>query len=522
MGGVIPEACWSYGGQEHATIRVERKRLNQLLKDSAKDLFDAVIVCDPSRWSRDNLKSKQGLEILRRNGRRFFVGTSEYDLTSPQHRFFLGMSAELNEFIALEQSRKSMINRIERAKRNIPTSGKLPYGRTFRRGKWGLEEEKVQKIHWAANQYLNGHSMERIAQTLGMNLSNLWKILTKRSGDVWEIKFESEKLDILETIKLGVPPILSEEKINAIHEKAAANKTFSHGKIKNEYMLSRMIFCACCGYAMVGQTNPRKKRYYRHARKRLGECGPRSWIPAGEIEKAVMIHVFEMFGDTSGLEKAIKDALPDRAELEELQLQKAELERESEEMQREKDNLIDCISKKIIEDEDARKKMKEIRERDHLLNEEIGEIGVRLDKSPSREKIEARAKAIKRDLNLHYGRYERISEMSYEEKRNLFQNIFAGRDAEGNRFGVYVEPSGSGKGSWKFTIKGGFIEKTGWTPISLPEIQCRVNVETEFVGDDYDPTFGMDAEGVTNLGLCSRDRGLPGSCSRSGTGPPRG
>jgi DNA invertase Pin-like site-specific DNA recombinase len=62
MGGIIPEYCWQYTGQEHATVGYERDKLNKLLQDSGKGIFDAVIVCDPSRWSRDN-KNKEGLAI---------------------------------------------------------------------------------------------------------------------------------------------------------------------------------------------------------------------------------------------------------------------------------------------------------------------------------------------------------------------------------------------------------------------------------------------------------------------------
>jgi len=76
----IPEECWKYSGQEHASPQMERNKLNQLLVDTSKGIFDAVIVCDASRWSRDNFKSKEGLEVLRQNGIRFFVGTTEFDL----------------------------------------------------------------------------------------------------------------------------------------------------------------------------------------------------------------------------------------------------------------------------------------------------------------------------------------------------------------------------------------------------------------------------------------------------------
>ena len=49
LNGTIPKRCWKYSGQEHATVNSERKNLEQLLSDSGKNSFDAVIVVDASR-----------------------------------------------------------------------------------------------------------------------------------------------------------------------------------------------------------------------------------------------------------------------------------------------------------------------------------------------------------------------------------------------------------------------------------------------------------------------------------------
>jgi len=57
-------STWAYCGQEHATPTQERKKLDKILVDASKDLFDAVIVADTSRWSKDNLKSSYGLQLF--------------------------------------------------------------------------------------------------------------------------------------------------------------------------------------------------------------------------------------------------------------------------------------------------------------------------------------------------------------------------------------------------------------------------------------------------------------------------
>jgi DNA invertase Pin-like site-specific DNA recombinase len=261
LNGTIPKRCWKYSGQEHATPDQEREKLSKLLDDSGKGIFDAVIVCDASRWSRDNKKSKDGLEILRKNGIRFFIGNTEYDLYNPEQSFFLGMSAEIGEFQANQQTFKSLINRIERAKRNIPAAGKLPFGRTYDRKThiWGIDPEKKRQIEYAANQYLNGESLAAVAKKLNMNHPNLAKLLRERSGDKWSIEFKNDKFNVHETVTLTIPPLLPQDTIDAIHAKARANQTFTHGQRIHKYLLGRMIFCGHCGFALFGQAKLYKR-----------------------------------------------------------------------------------------------------------------------------------------------------------------------------------------------------------------------------------------------------------------------
>jgi len=89
-----------YGGQEHATPNWEKGEVDRLIRDAALNKFDAVIVSNVFRWSRDNVKSKEGLAAFLKHRVRFFVGMVEFDLFSPQHKLFLGMSAEIGEFNA--------------------------------------------------------------------------------------------------------------------------------------------------------------------------------------------------------------------------------------------------------------------------------------------------------------------------------------------------------------------------------------------------------------------------------------
>src|SRR5262249_53081205 len=155
-----------YGGQEHATPGYEKKEIDRLIQDAKKRKFDAVIVSNADRWSRDNGKSREGLEVFKEHGIRFFVGTTEYDLYNPHHVLFLSMSAVIGEFLASNQNKKSILNRIERGRSGLPTCGKLPFGRTFDETtkKWGIDPEKQAMVEDVARRYLAGEPMPKLAE----------------------------------------------------------------------------------------------------------------------------------------------------------------------------------------------------------------------------------------------------------------------------------------------------------------------------------------------------------------------
>ena len=81
-------------------------------------------------------------------------------------------------------------------------------------------------------------------------------------------------------------PALLDDGHRQILQRAKSNRTYTHGQQKHFHLLSRMIFCSHCGYAMFGQLNHNGKRYYRHAHsERVNACkAEKCWVPVNEIE----------------------------------------------------------------------------------------------------------------------------------------------------------------------------------------------------------------------------------------------
>jgi DNA invertase Pin-like site-specific DNA recombinase len=322
LGGSIAKI---YAGQEHAVDGSDRQLFEQLLTDANKQPkpFDAVIITDLSRWTRDEEDSARSIKILKKNSIRFFVMSQELDLFNSNIKFLISIQAACNSFSASTMKEKSLINRIHRAERGLLTVGKRPFGRTFdsKTGKWDIDKEKQKMIEDIAKRYLMGEHLADLAEEFGLSHSNLHKVLTQRSDTTWEQNFDCPDFKIRETVVTKVPLLLPDKIIDAIKRKVEANKTYQHGQNKHQYLLSRMIFCSHCEYAMTGQPpNHNGHKYYRHANKRLKECNRhKAWVLVEEIEDVVMRHLFECFGNPQAIQKAIEKAIPNKQRIQEHQ-----------------------------------------------------------------------------------------------------------------------------------------------------------------------------------------------------------
>ncbi len=456
MGGEIYK--W-YAGQEHSTPDYERKILDQLIRDTQQNKFDAVIVWSIDRWSRDNLVSEQGLKILRDNHVKFFVRTKEYDLFNTSDYFFVALYVLMGRTQAVEQSRKSILNKIHRAKQGHPTCGQLPFGRTYdKEHGWAIDQEKQRIIIDAARRYLEGESMVLIAKSYNMNHPNLNKLLKHRSGDTWEQRFVSKRCNIDETVTIKIPRLLPEETITKIHQRSEANKTYAHGQTKNQYLLARMILCGECSHAIFGDTNHNRKRYYRHPRNVC--CKSFTSIPADIIEEAVIEDIFQMLGDLPRIEQAAKDALPNIKEHDDLIREIKQAENELLKIRNKKDRLLDLAENGTLHDTDLnlKERMEKHREREALLRSTIDARKSKLKSIPSEKDIKRRADFLLR-LRQEFLKMKKHldEEMTFDDKRRLLQYVFDGKDADGKRCGVYIRKADNDR--WIYEINGLFHEK---------------------------------------------------------------
>jgi site-specific DNA recombinase len=476
LGGTIVKR---YAGQEHATAGSERKQVEQLLADSARKPhrpFDAVIVADPTRWSRDNVQSETGLEHLRKCGVRFFVLTTEYDLYEPQARLFLSLSATIGAFHAGVQKQKSIINRINRAKRGLPTCGKLPYGRVWdkKAERWTVDPEKQKIIADVAHRYLAGEALPKLAREYGIDHSSLHKILTQRCGDKWEISFRADDLKINETVQLTIPPLLPEKTIRAILHKAKANRTYQHGTPKHAYLLGGFIFCGECGYNMLGhQMGHGERRYYRHTpRERTRACSidPRPLVRADLVEGKVIKALLDLFGNRAAMDRAFERAIPNRAKVIETEKKIKRLETEISNVSKARNSILGLVARDAITEEQAGDNLIELKERETTLLAELDRARMSIEHVPNLDD----GKALFEFLN-EFAKVHNLATVSHKDQSHLIKSVFGSPLPDGRPAGVYLYPAGKTPRhrpkNWKFSLMGSFegpIDLT--TPVTYGEI----------------------------------------------------
>jgi DNA invertase Pin-like site-specific DNA recombinase len=504
LGGKV--TAW-YGGQEHATEGWEHKEVDRLIADAKAGKIDAVMVAFADRWSRGNPKADAALDDFAERGVRFFVGRTEMVLHNPEHRLLLGVSSVVGRFQAALTNKKSISTRIERARQGKPACGRLPYGRTWDGERWGVDPEKRALVEDAARRYLSGETTHAVAVSYGTTQPVLHDILTKRCGPEWVQEFHARKLNIHERVITEVPPLLPEETIRAVLARAEANKTYLHGRPKRSYLLGGLVYCARCGYAMCGHTNPKKGvRYYCHfyRGKGVGDCPlrPRPIVRADHLEDAVMRELFSCLGNPAAVQKAVEAAVPDRAKTDEQRRQLRGLEEQLEKVEAARERIVGAIADGTLSNALARKQLARLDEREAALKGERDALQAALGDAPTDEEIRAAAGRVAAAFGAgdadEYGDVvqaarknviinRRYDLMTPEEARQLALMVFGGTLPDGKRMGVYVEVA-SGRAwqrkTWRYQALGRLTDQWGSAPRQLTEPDPEYG---EFMGGPDQP-----------------------------------
>jgi hypothetical protein len=431
------------------------------LDDCDKDLFDAVMFDDPSRFNRDPVTNDRAINIYLKNGIRFFIGSMELDLDDPDHVYTVDSNAAFNKRMAAHLRKITVRGKLKNAKKAARGECKVPAGpkrQVFGRehvydkksGKWiwELKKKEPKAARWAAAEILNGRGTVEVSNIVikryGLPLSHnyLRKVLTERCGDEW----------IFMGVKFKIPRILDEATIAALKERFKRNKQFNRTDVKKENLLNEVTRCARCNRAIQGWTD--KKTYkgritvyerYSHPTGSQIECDCRFNFRKQKLEDFIFDMLWEFAWDRVGFYKAVEDQVPDQKGIETLKKTIAQNEKELKKVGSKIDRLVDAYTDDKMNAEIYSKKETELLEIRDTINSELKMQRAKLNRLPDIEKLMAGAKKMRRQLLEYYSSPERLRDMSYDEKRALLNYFFSGRDENGKKFGIEIDKNDQGE-----------------------------------------------------------------------------
>jgi DNA invertase Pin-like site-specific DNA recombinase len=451
-----------YGGVESAYKKGDRPILEELLTDSKLKLFNAVIVTELSRLSRNTEKAIILYEHFKKNDLKLFIGTQEFNPNSAEHKLMFSILSAINEHQSSMISEKAIAVKKSRAALGFPSTGEVPYGRKCVNIKtkdtipvWELIPEKKNIADLIFNYYVNENmSYYAISKLIGLHHRTIRGILNEFAGEDWSLEIENK------TYPIKVPALFTEEQINKI-QNAKLLHISSPGKAPDNksHVLAGFVKCMNCGKKMYSGQNSRGNRYYKHYVtpffKPTDLCTKN--VPAYYLENLVFAQIGEIIASGEKLKEAIENVtsrfVDNENDLEsEISILKSRLEEEI----KSKDRIILSISKGIIDDEESSKIISQIRSNIISIQSQLTIKNKRLDfiKSDYPSRFNSSVKEFFEIISQKEGRI--LADWDPKLQREILKIFFGNAK---NNIGIFVQKTGSKR--FKYNINGIIINGQG-------------------------------------------------------------
>jgi DNA invertase Pin-like site-specific DNA recombinase len=289
-----------------------RPDFQNLIRDSEKRLFEAVVVWKLDRFSRNRYDSAYYKRLLRKNGVRVISATEPISddatgilLESMLEGYAEFYSAELSEKIKRGQTENAL-----KCKYNgvgMTVGYYVDDDRYFQ-----IDETVAPVICEAFQKYADGGTVRDVAKWFNDRsvknkrgnplTTNATTAILKNRMYIGEYKYGEH------IVPGGVPAIIDEALFNRVQERFEKNKRMpTHFKAEDEYILTTKLFCGKCGNFLIGESGKSRAgaihRYYKcSTAKRKNKCSLKA-LKKQWIEDFVIDEVIKSLGDNKILER---------------------------------------------------------------------------------------------------------------------------------------------------------------------------------------------------------------------------
>lgn len=298
-----------------------RPEFQQMIADSSKQLFEAIVVHKLDRFSRDRFDHAVYRRELKKNGVQLLSVLENLD-SSPESIVLESVLEGFSEYYSANLARETRKGLREIALQAKYTGGTVLYGYTVgadQRYKLNPTEAAVVRrifntclTKQGYNKLLDELRKEGVKTRAGKNFttSAFYYILKnpRYTGDyvyspVGE-RFRNKGKSEIITVPNALPAIVSHEDFNAVQQILQERSHNGYVRAKEPFLLSGILYCGKCGSKLYGhrQKKPHKDYvYYSYecsSNTRRKECDSRS-VPRDRMDHAVCDYIKQLLSPAS-------------------------------------------------------------------------------------------------------------------------------------------------------------------------------------------------------------------------------
>ncbi|MBQ8135758.1 MAG: recombinase family protein [Clostridia bacterium] len=282
----------------------KRVQFQQIMRDSEKGIFDAVICWKIDRFARNRYDSAMNKYKLKRSGVRFFYAKESIP-DGPEGIILESVMEGYAEYYSENLSQNVQRGNYESAL-ECKTLGRLLLGyRTSSDGKYEIDPQSAPAVRYIFDEYAKGTPSVEICKHLNeLGYTTLKGNKFNKNSIVKIIKNEKyigiyTYKDLIR-IENGIPPIITKDiydKCQAVLARHRQAPRAGIGEAVGKYLLTGKLFCGKCGNTMVSGTGTSKTRnkygYYQCSGLKKHICDmkrvKKEWIEKLVIDKLVEI-----------------------------------------------------------------------------------------------------------------------------------------------------------------------------------------------------------------------------------------
>lgn len=271
-----------------------------MIKDSAKGLFDVVLVWKLDHFTRNRYDIAHYKAQLKKSGVRVLSATENIS-DGPEGIILESLLEGLAEYYSAELSEKVIRGHTENALKCKYNGGTPTFGYTIDDERhYQIDPRTAPIVLEMFTRYDNGSTMKEIRDYL--NEAGVTTVRGKRldlnfvAAILHNRKFLGEYKYREIIIPDGIPAIVPRELFDRVQDKLSKNKRApARHKAEDDYLLTTKLFCGTCGVMMVGErgtsSTNRKYHYYRCVNtKKHKTCNTKhKSVKKSPLENAVFI-----------------------------------------------------------------------------------------------------------------------------------------------------------------------------------------------------------------------------------------